>query len=241
MKYLQTVFPVFLVSSSDWLTQETDDPMGHISTLVPNTPFVGMYEFSKKKYILVQVVGDGIEWNDTYNWLTASHIMDPESNMEETVVSFIKQNPELYTVYHPKDMQVYAQPRVLYGEALLLRKLHERFGLFYFFTEKKREGTVPYLVILPQEDDILYLLKKEINNADTEILDEYAERFHDSKAISYKEDSVVTWIIKDASRIVPVEALNEKAFASWVATPIVEIPTMKENNKNSSYYNFLTS
>ena len=238
---MQTVFPVFLVSSYEWLKEETDDPTGHISTLFPETPFVAMYEFSKKKYIFVQVVGNGVEWKETYKWLTASQMIDPESNMEVSVALLIEQNPELHTVYHPKDMEVYAEPRVMYGPKLLLRKLHERFGLIYLFTEKKREGTVPYLVILPQENDILYLLKKEINHVDAELMDEYSDRFHNSKAVQYKEESIVTWIIKDASRIVSLEELDEKALESWVATPIVENEVVAEKTKASTYYNFFTS
>jgi hypothetical protein len=119
--------------------------------------------------------------------------------------------------------KVYPLPKILYGDPLLVRRLDERLGYFFFLSEKKGEGLVPYVAVPPPLHDTISIQKGlNLKDIKEETLNKYDEIFCDSKAVIYKLEGIRHWCWKDASRILPRSYLSveemEKYLLGMVST-----------------------
>jgi len=82
--------------------------------------------------------------------------------------------------------------------------MDDRFGYFYVFIEPTQTSSdypAKYLVSLPEEKDILFIIREPLFKIDNDVLDSYAERFRSCRACMYFEQNRNVWIIKNAASI----------------------------------------
>jgi hypothetical protein len=137
----------------------------------------------------------------TYNDLLA------DSNTHPLVLQLFTLAPELIYLEQSTDQEddptLLVPPAItLYGPPLLLRQLHERFGYFYFFTDTPTDdGAAKYLVSLPEQSHIIYILKLPLQDLDNNTLDTHDPLFRDAHAIMYTEHNIRKWCIKHFTHI----------------------------------------
>jgi hypothetical protein len=116
------------------------------------------------------------------------------------------------------------QPVFLYGPAILLRTMDDRFGNFFVFIEPTKPSSdypSKYLVSLPDEKDILFILREPLFKIDNDVLDSYAERFRAAQACMYYEENRNVWIIKNAATIYNIDNLTTDQIESAKQSPLL--------------------
>jgi len=196
--------------------------------------FRGFWKFEGKDDLFVFMNWTELPMNGANDkWKSISEIMylSETSGNKGLLGELFEKVPRIRQLFR-SDYSRVPQPMFLYGPAVLLRTPDDRFGHFFVFIEPtKLSSDYPskYLVSLPDEKDILFIIREPLFKIDNDILDSYAERFRSSHACMYYEENRNVWIIKNAASIYCIENLSADQIDSTKQSLLLSNPSHRSS------------
>jgi hypothetical protein len=188
----------------------------------------GFWKFDGKDDLFVFLNWTDLPMNTANDkWKSISEIVHlsttTTSNDKGLLAELFEKVPRIKHLFR-QDYSRVPQPVFLYGPAILLRTMDDRFGNFFVFIEPTKPSSdypSKYLVALPDENDIFFIIRDPLVKIDNEVLDLQAERFRSSQACMYYEEHRNVWIIKNAATIYNIDNLTTEQIESAKQSPLL--------------------
>jgi hypothetical protein len=188
----------------------------------------GFWKFDDKDDLFVFLNRTDLPMNTANDkWKSISEIVHlsttTTSNDKGLLAELFEKVPRIKHLFR-QDYSRVPQPVFLYGPAILLRTMDDRFGNFFVFIEPTKPSSdypSKYLVALPDENDIFFIIRDPLVKIDNEVLDLQAERFRSSQACMYYEEHRNVWIIKNAATIYNIDNLTTEQIESAKQSPLL--------------------
>ena len=181
--------------------------------------FRGFWKFDDKDDLFVFLNWTDLPMNTANDkWKSISEIVHLSTTSDDKglLAELFDKVPRIKHLFRPDYSRV-PQPVFLYGPAILLRTMDDRFGNFFVFIEPTKPSSdypSKYLVSLPDEKDIFFIIRDPLIKIESEVLDSQAERFRASQACMYYEEHRNVWIIKNAATIYNIDNLTTEQIES---------------------------
>ena len=194
----------------------------------------GFWKFDDKDDLFVFLNWTDLPMNTANDkWKSISEIihLSTTSNDKGLLAELFDKVPRIKHLFRPDYSRV-PQPVFLYGPAILLRTMDDRFGNFFVFIEPTKPSSdypSKYLVSLPDEKDIFFIIRDPLIKIESEVLDSQAERFRSAQACMYYEEHRNVWIIKNAATIYNIDNLTTEQIESARKSPLLSNRSLRSS------------